>query len=910
MKDRDHDEARMTRGLTNDTSLRSPGRRTLVDEAYAPSGRPTDPTIRRQEDPLASTRVELADLVQDVEVVRRNVDPDGAGADGVAQPGRYTNRLRRLSARLDALRTTIENSGNAGLRAELAAAQDQLVAAYQTLAVYHADQTLQAWDGASDEDRGAQRDQYQREAGMGGNSNADWCGMFANAQYRDAGFHGALNMTFNSTFHAQEFFIYGSGSSNSPDLVAPHGTEPRRPVQEYHRQRGSLRSWLEREAIGHDLRPGDIVTIDWVGPNDTNDGESNLRNRVDHVSIVRSYNAATGVLVTIDGNAFGVRKPGAEQPAWDSLGDRDYTTLSGDAEATDVSTSRYEREAASSGPTGDQNTGPAFDRNGMLGTQDVWREMTLYGRGRPSLVDFEPDHVYFNQIDDNAANDRQVSEVGRPEGPIQRREHGPVATADPTTAFDAATSSGAGEVPYRDEMQRALGADFSSVRAYVGRDLRSLGALAATRGEDVAFSSSTPDRETVAHELTHVLQARDGRASAGSTVSDPGDATEHEARSTAASIVRGDTAMPAIANGSSTAAIQRQEDPQQPPAVQPDANDGHGSGRLAWDEYFGISMALPSGGTANSVREIYELALLRHLPALLPELCAGYELPPREGGGVGLARQRHDAVTTLGEAIHTHVRELLRDGDRETAEDIRVRVFTAHQYAIVDALSVERSPRYDSTDTETFCNIYAYDVVTAMGAYVPRIWWKPDAIAAIQAGAEVVSPTDYEARAGENVVTANETFTTQVNANALMEWMRDWGVPAFGWEIVETAEAAQAEANGGNIVIILARHAVAEESGHVSVILAESAQHRAPTETSNDAYVPLQSQAGASNFSYNDTESAVGTAGRRAWWAESIYADAGFFVYRGTLGSEYAIDRPDMIGTRLPPPAEPEAGPS
>ena len=96
-----------------------------------------------------------------------------------------------------------------------------------------------------------------------------------------------------------------------------------------------------------------------------------------------------------------------------------------------------------------------------------------------------------------------------------------MATADPTGAFDAAASGAPGELPYRDEMQAHLGADFSSVQAYTGRDLTALGASAATRGEQVVFASSSPDRQTVAHELTHVVAQRGGGRSADGRVISP-----------------------------------------------------------------------------------------------------------------------------------------------------------------------------------------------------------------------------------------------------------------------------------------------------------------------------------------------------------------------------------------------------
>src|SRR5262245_19554422 len=91
--------------------------------------------------------------------------------------------------------------------------------------------------------------------------------------------------------------------------------------------------------------------------------------------------------------------------------------------------------------------------------------------------------------------------------PIQRRIGDGAATHDAAGAgasFDAAVSGGGGPVPFRQDMERAFGQDFSGVEAHLGKgaEMASIGALAATRGERIAFASTRPDRETVAHELT------------------------------------------------------------------------------------------------------------------------------------------------------------------------------------------------------------------------------------------------------------------------------------------------------------------------------------------------------------------------------------------------------------------------
>jgi Domain of unknown function (DUF4157) len=71
----------------------------------------------------------------------------------------------------------------------------------------------------------------------------------------------------------------------------------------------------------------------------------------------------------------------------------------------------------------------------------------------------------------------------------------------------------------RAKMEAALGADFSDVRIHVGPQASSIGALAFTRGSDLYFApgqynpNSLQGQQILGHELTHVVQQRQGRVS-------------------------------------------------------------------------------------------------------------------------------------------------------------------------------------------------------------------------------------------------------------------------------------------------------------------------------------------------------------------------------------------------------------
>ncbi len=133
-------------------------------------------------------------------------------------------------------------------------------------------------------------------------------------------------------------------------------------------------------------------------------------------------------------------------------------------------------------------------------------------------------------------------------GNIQRKGSGPVAT-DAGAEFGKATSGAGSEVPHRAEMEQAFGQDFSGVSAHMGQGdaMANIGADAAAHGESVAFASSSPDKQTVAHELTHVVQSRSGGGGEGGPhlstgVSNPGSSAEREAESVASRVASGGSA--------------------------------------------------------------------------------------------------------------------------------------------------------------------------------------------------------------------------------------------------------------------------------------------------------------------------------------------------------------------------------
>lgn len=106
----------------------------------------------------------------------------------------------------------------------------------------------------------------------------------------------------------------------------------------------------------------------------------------------------------------------------------------------------------------------------------------------------------------------------------------------------------------RSDMEARLGADFTDVRVHTGTtadaSATEVGARAYTVGNHIVFqrdaydTASDAGRTTLAHELTHVVQQRQGpvdgtETAGGIRVSDPSDRFEQEAAATAERVMTG-----------------------------------------------------------------------------------------------------------------------------------------------------------------------------------------------------------------------------------------------------------------------------------------------------------------------------------------------------------------------------------
>lgn len=175
------------------------------------------------------------------------------------------------------------------------------------------------------------------------------------------------------------------------------------------------------------------------------------------------------------------------------------------------------------------------------------------GRGRTDVLD--PDAILGLQ---RSAGNGAVAQ-------LMEEERSPV--------HDVISSGGRPIEPdVREDMEARLGHDFSDVRihddAAAADSARAVNAHAYTVGSNVVFQrnvydpSSTAGKTTLAHELTHVIQQRNGpvegtSAPGGIKVSDPSDRFEREASANADRVMAGPAPVQTLS--ASAPAVQREE---------------------------------------------------------------------------------------------------------------------------------------------------------------------------------------------------------------------------------------------------------------------------------------------------------------------------------------------------------------
>ena len=188
-----------------------------------------------------------------------------------------------------------------------------------------------------------------------------------------------------------------------------------------------------------------------------------------------------------------------------------------------------------------------------------------------------------------------------------------------------------------------------------------------------------------------------------------------------------------------------------------------------------------------------------------------------------------------------------------TATDIKDKIEQLKE--IINWINVDLSIRYLRKGSTTYCNIYAYDYCYLSGVYIPRVWWTQKSIIELSKGNEV--PVLY----GDTV--------TELNANSLHNWLRDFGAD-FGWMRIFSVDEAQLAANNGKMVVVCAKRVTTNRPGHICAIVSETDSFKAKRKSDGSISAPLQSQAGSNNYKYKAANQ---------WWTSSKFQSFGIWVH-------------------------------
>lgn len=150
---------------------------------------------------------------------------------------------------------------------------------------------------------------------------------------------------------------------------------------------------------------------------------------------------------------------------------------------------------------------------------------------------------------------------------------------------------------------------------------------------------------------------------------------------------------------------------------------------------------------------------------------------------------------------------------------------------IIDQFNVESNTRYKRTATQTFCNIFSWDVTSAMNAEIPHWLLNKKYPSTFNNGSEI-------------------------GANATLDWLKDYGA-IYGWRKVN-AEQAQRRANSGYPTVVVG-------SGHIAIVRPEGNGY-----DNNDKRGPVIAQAGGKNFNYGNVSTG---------WSSSKMTNLSYFTH-------------------------------
>jgi hypothetical protein len=232
--------------------------------------------------------------------------------------------------------------------------------------------------------------------------------------FRGASLDKDMRKAFAHTDNVYDFFNYTAKVNDARTPLSIWADGRWWLVSEYHEQRGTRRTWMEGGGIDlNRIRPGDVVLIRHKGTKPA-DAIAN------HIVMVDSFDPATGRLVTIEGNVSeGIRADAAGAARHLADGDLANSAAVRDSSVAHV---RDMQDKSTGTPAATGNVGPYHERGAK----------TVFGIGRPSIVDFE-DHEYAKQAVPKALETTSPEEM--------RKKAANAARLQPASTIDAAHAS-------------------------------------------------------------------------------------------------------------------------------------------------------------------------------------------------------------------------------------------------------------------------------------------------------------------------------------------------------------------------------------------------------------------------------------------------------------------------------------
>ncbi|MNP13243.1 hypothetical protein D3C76_1055170 [compost metagenome] len=162
--------------------------------------------------------------------------------------------------------------------------------------------------------------------------------------------------------------------------------------------------------------------------------------------------------------------------------------------------------------------------------------------------------------------------------------------------------------------------------------------------------------------------------------------------------------------------------------------------------------------------------------------------------------------------------------------------------------------RYKAPPDSTCCDVYAYDYCCLAGVYMPRVWWTQRALQRMARSASVAVAYGQSVR--------------ELNANALYDWLEDYGT-LFGWYRELDLTTLQAAANAGEVCLAVARHKDLNLAGHIAMVVPEQPERQARRDAAGRVTRPLESYASGKRRKF--------AVSRTAWWLDDPYRAFAFW---------------------------------